>query len=211
MWTLGISGSKDVPKSLQKEEMKYWLQECNSRVPSVSSLELVHHLLLASCRFCSLAWYSGVWETTISPRTIIFPSHLLPLSPSLLLLASTPKKEEVTCADTVISRTNPDTHSWWLCKVWETGSYLTGMAEWRTKSAVSRNTELEQFSFLFLWFYLLIHERHTERSTNIGRGRSRLLTGSPMRDSIPGPWDGDRSWEQTLNHWATLVSLEQFS
>ena len=31
--------------------------------------------------------------------------------------------------------------------------------------------------------------RDTERGRDIGRGRSRLLTVSPMWDSIPGPWD----------------------
>ena len=41
--------------------------------------------------------------------------------------------------------------------------------------------------FFFLRFYLLIHERHTERGRDTGRGRSRLAAGSPMRDSIPGP------------------------
>ena len=29
--------------------------------------------------------------------------------------------------------------------------------------------------------------RHTERDRDPGRGRSRLFTGSPMRDLIPGP------------------------
>ena len=36
-------------------------------------------------------------------------------------------------------------------------------------------------------FYLFIHERHGERGRDIGRGRSRLLVGSPMQNSIPGP------------------------
>ena len=42
------------------------------------------------------------------------------------------------------------------------------------------------FFFFFLRVYLFIHERHTERGSDIGGGRSRLLTGSPMRDSSPG-------------------------
>ena len=40
--------------------------------------------------------------------------------------------------------------------------------------------------FSFFKTYLFIHERHRlrERGRDIGRGRSRLLTGSPMWDSI---------------------------
>ena len=34
---------------------------------------------------------------------------------------------------------------------------------------------------------LLIHERQTERGRDTGRERSRLLTGSPMRDRAPNP------------------------
>ena len=41
--------------------------------------------------------------------------------------------------------------------------------------------------------------KHTERGRDIGRGRSRLHTGSPMWDSIPGPWDHDPSQRQTPN------------
>ena len=33
-----------------------------------------------------------------------------------------------------------------------------------------------------------------------GRGRSRLPSGSPMQDSIPGPWDHTLSRRQMLNH-----------
>ena len=42
----------------------------------------------------------------------------------------------------------------------------------------------------FLNFFLkilFIHGRHTERGRDIGRGRSRLLTGGPVQNSIPGP------------------------
>lgn len=35
--------------------------------------------------------------------------------------------------------------------------------------------------------YSFINERHRERGRDIDRGRSRLLTGSLMWDSIPGP------------------------
>ena len=44
------------------------------------------------------------------------------------------------------------------------------------------------------------YERYIERGREIGRGRSRLPTGSPMRDSIPGPQDHALSRRQTLNH-----------
>ena len=43
-------------------------------------------------------------------------------------------------------------------------------------------------------FYLFIHETHTERGRDTGRGRrSRLHAGSPMQDSIPGLWDHTQS------------------
>ena len=35
--------------------------------------------------------------------------------------------------------------------------------------------------FIYLW------ETHTHRGRDIGRGRSRLLAGSPMWDLVPGP------------------------
>ena len=41
-------------------------------------------------------------------------------------------------------------------------------------------------SFLFFFKILFIHERHTERGRDIGRGKSRLHAGSPC---------GTRSWE----------------
>ena len=49
---------------------------------------------------------------------------------------------------------------------------------------------------------LFIHERYRERGRDISRGRSRLPTGSPMWDSIPGSQPDQR---QTLNHGATQV------
>ena len=42
--------------------------------------------------------------------------------------------------------------------------------------------------------------RHTERGRDIGRGRSRLLKGSPMWDLIPGPRDQALSLRQILNY-----------
>ena len=59
-----------------------------------------------------------------------------------------------------------------------------------------KNIRRSNFS-LFLRFYLFIHERHTERSRDTGRGRSRLTAGSPMRNSIPGPQDHALSRRQT--------------
>ena len=52
------------------------------------------------------------------------------------------------------------------------------------------------FCLFFLkkdFIYLFIHERHTERGRDTGRGRSRLPAGSPMRDLIPGSLDHDLS------------------
>ena len=56
--------------------------------------------------------------------------------------------------------------------------------------------------FFFLRFYLFIHERHTERGRGVGRGRSRLLTGNLMWDSIPRPGSrpGQKADAQPLSH-----------
>ena len=66
---------------------------------------------------------------------------------------------------------------------------------------------------LFFYFYVLkdfiysfIHERHRERGRDLGRGRSRLLTGSPMWDSTPESRDHALSQRQMLNRWATQAS-----
>ena len=48
-------------------------------------------------------------------------------------------------------------------------------------------------------FYFFIHERHTERGRDIGRGRSRLPMGSPVWDSIPGPQDHALNQRQTFH------------
>ena len=56
---------------------------------------------------------------------------------------------------------------------------------------------------LFLDFiYLFMRDTQREAETQ-GRGRSRLPVGSPMQDSIAGPWDHDLSQRQMLNCWAT--------
>ena len=65
--------------------------------------------------------------------------------------------------------------------------------------------------FFFKDFRLFIHERHTERSRDIVRRRSRLLTGSLMWDSILGPQDHALSQRQMLNHWATQASRRPMS
>ena len=52
----------------------------------------------------------------------------------------------------------------------------------------------------FKIFYLFIHERHTKRGRDTGRGRSRILVVSLLQDSVPGPWDQDLSRRQTLSH-----------
>ena len=66
-----------------------------------------------------------------------------------------------------------------------------------------------ELKFIFYWFYLFIHERHRERqrSRDTGRGKIRLHVGNPIWDSMPGPQDHTLSQRQTLNHWATQVSL----
>ena len=40
--------------------------------------------------------------------------------------------------------------------------------------------------------------RDTEKGRDIGRGKSGLLAGSLMQDSIPGPWDHALSQRQML-------------
>ena len=54
---------------------------------------------------------------------------------------------------------------------------------------------------------LFICSWETQRGRDIDRRRSRLPVGSPMQDSIPGPWDHNSSQREMLNHWATQVSL----
>ena len=58
----------------------------------------------------------------------------------------------------------------------------------------------------FFFLRLFIHERHTERRRDTGRGRSRLPAGSPMWDSILGPQGHALSWRQMLHHWAIRAS-----
>ena len=77
--------------------------------------------------------------------------------------------------------------------------------------------DLENLFFLIWQFIFLnilfIHERHTEtereseRGRDTCRGRSRLLAGSPMGDSVLELRDHNLSPRQMLNRWATQVSL----
>ena len=60
----------------------------------------------------------------------------------------------------------------------------------------------------FVLKILFIHERHTERDRDAGRGRSRLPVGNLMQNSIPGPQDHALSQRQMLNHQATWASLK---
>ena len=39
------------------------------------------------------------------------------------------------------------------------------------------------------FIYLFMRDTQREASRDIGRWRSRLHAGSPMWDTIPGPWD----------------------
>ena len=53
----------------------------------------------------------------------------------------------------------------------------------------------------FFFKILFFDEKHRERQRQRGRGRSRLLVGSLMWDSIPGPWDHTlRADAQLLRH-----------
>ena len=60
----------------------------------------------------------------------------------------------------------------------------------RNKSLIGGKSESRKgrWSRLLLKI-LIIHERHSERGRDIGRGGSRLPVGTPMQDSIPGPGD----------------------
>ena len=50
-------------------------------------------------------------------------------------------------------------------------------------------------------------ETQRKRGRDIGRGRSRLPSGSPVWDSILGPQDHNLSQNQMLKHWATQACL----
>ena len=50
---------------------------------------------------------------------------------------------------------------------------------------------ISSYLFIFLRFYLFVHERQRYR-------QKQLPAGSRMRDSVPGPWD--HALSQRLNH-----------
>ena len=54
----------------------------------------------------------------------------------------------------------------------------------------------------FIYAFMRDIQRERERERERDSGRSRLPTGSPTWDLIPGPWGHDLNWGQTLNHWA---------
>ena len=54
------------------------------------------------------------------------------------------------------------------------------------------------FVLKILFIYLFM--RHRETGRDLGRGRNRLPAGTPIQDSIPGPWDHDLAQRQALNH-----------
>ena len=64
--------------------------------------------------------------------------------------------------------------------------------------------------FFFKILFICSWETHRERGRDTGRGRSRLHTGSRMRDSIPGldpgsPGSGP-GLKAVLNRWATQAA-----
>ena len=70
-----------------------------------------------------------------------------------------------------------------------------------------------QILFFFKRFYLSIHERHTQRGWNIGRGRSRLPAGCLIQGSIPGTptWaKGRHSTTEPLGHPKNIILIDPF-
>ena len=68
------------------------------------------------------------------------------------------------------------------------------VAENMAKQLFAEPLNSYQDFFFKIFIYLLM--RDTQRGRDIGRERSRLLTGSPMQDSIPELWDHALSWRQ---------------
>ena len=70
-----------------------------------------------------------------------------------------------------------------------------------TVYSLRAETNIHAALHIFKSFYLFIHERHKhrERGRDTGRGRSRLHTGSPKLDSIPGLQDHTLGQRQELN------------
>ena len=73
--------------------------------------------------------------------------------------------------------------------LWDTYYEFIFVEKWTILlSHVIAFTSSQILLIFFLRFYLFIH-RHRERGWDTGRGKSRLHTGSPMWDSIPGLQD----------------------
>ena len=89
----------------------------------------------------------------------------------------------------------------WKWYIPQVSGYLLGR---RRKDGKMAFNCISNFFLSFLRFYLFIHERHTERGRNIGRGRGMLPVGSLIQDSIPGRWDHNLNQRcldtQPLNH-----------
>ena len=62
-------------------------------------------------------------------------------------------------------------------------------------------------SFFFKILFIYSWKTHREKGRDTGRGRSKFHSQSPLWDPIPGPRDHALSQRQTLNRWATQVSL----
>ena len=60
-------------------------------------------------------------------------------------------------------------------------------------------------SFFKDFIYLFM--RDPKEIETQAEGEAGSLGGSPMQNSIPGPWDYPLSRRQMLNHWATQASL----
>ena len=88
--------------------------------------------------------------------------------------------------------------SFWL---WMRGKRTMARDEWVFNSSLNA-------SFIFLRFYLFMRAWGTERGRDIGRERSRLLAGSPMRNLILGLHDHALGRRQALNCWATQAFSE---
>ena len=68
------------------------------------------------------------------------------------------------------------------------------------------NEELDSPLFFKTIYFIFLKSLFDRESTSRGSGRQREKeeqvphwTGSPMQGSVPGPWDHDLSWRQTLN------------
>ena len=62
-----------------------------------------------------------------------------------------------------------------------------------------KSVKVFRITVFFFKDFIYLFMRDTERGRDIGRGRSRLPAGSPMRDLIPGPRDHILSQRQSLN------------